>query len=128
MVKRCGPEGQNKSNPPPSFSHIPDADFLTKKICMKPGSIICCIDDGGWSQWVHREFTSLPTKDSLYVVRRVIPNWVDPKEPPGIAVEEIFAVGPYLKLIVDKPFLKSTISEKIGSRRSKLPIISTTFL
>jgi hypothetical protein len=57
---------------------------------MKSGSIICCIDDGGWSRWALREFTSLPTKDGLYVVRRVIPNWVDPNGPPGITAEEIF--------------------------------------
>jgi hypothetical protein len=64
---------------------------------MKPGSIICCTDDGGWSQWVHREFTSLPTKDSLYVVRRVIPNWVDPNGPPGIALEEILGTWTHFK-------------------------------
>ncbi len=57
---------------------------------MKPGSIVCCIDDTGWSQDSHHLFPTLPKKDNLYVIRRVIPNWVDPHGPPGIALEEIF--------------------------------------
>jgi hypothetical protein len=57
---------------------------------MKPGSIICCIDDGDWSQDSQQLFPNLQKKDHLYVVRRAIPNWTNPKGPEGIALQEIF--------------------------------------
>lgn len=56
---------------------------------MKPGSIIVCIDDTGWDEHVYKDFPCLPVKNRQYTVRRIIPHFIDPSIPDGVALEEI---------------------------------------
>lgn len=59
---------------------------------MKPGSLVICVDDTHWSSFAKEDFPSLPVKDSIYTVRRIIPNIDEPDGPPGVALEEIRGV------------------------------------
>jgi hypothetical protein len=81
---------------------------------MKPGSIVCCIDDTGWSQDVYQLFPTHPKQDNLYVIRRVIPNWVDPNGLPGIALEEIFG-----NWTLFKTYSGQTIFEEYHFRKNR---------
>jgi hypothetical protein len=56
---------------------------------MKPGSIVVCIDDTGWDEHVSKDFPFLPVKNRRYTVRRIIPHFIDPNIPDGVALEEI---------------------------------------
>lgn len=56
---------------------------------MKPGSIVRCIDDSDWSPETQHLFPSLPVKDCLYTVRRIIVNTEKAGGPPGVALDEI---------------------------------------
>jgi hypothetical protein len=64
---------------------------------MKPGSIVRCIDDSNWSSDSLQHFPSLPVKDCLYTVRRIIPHWQIADGPPGVALEEILGVWEQFK-------------------------------
>jgi hypothetical protein len=59
---------------------------------MKPGSIVRCVDDSNWSSDSLQHFPTLPVKDCLYTVRRIIPNTDVADGPPGVALEEIRGV------------------------------------
>ncbi len=66
---------------------------------MKPGSLVICINDSGLSPDANAIFNSLPIKNKIYQVRRVIPDIFDPPQanPAGIALEEIFGDWEFLK-------------------------------
>lgn len=57
---------------------------------MKAGDYIICIDDKNWSIEVDLYFDTLPVKNQVYRIRRVIPNIEIKNGPAGLALENIF--------------------------------------
>lgn len=82
-------EGQNTIHP---FPHPLVQIVHSKPVRMKPGSIVRCVDDSNWSSDTLQHFPTLPVKDCLYTVRRIIPNTDVADGPPGVALEEIRGV------------------------------------
>jgi len=87
VVKGCGPWAKIQYLPIPR----PPGAYrsLSKPVRMKPGSIVRCVDDTHWREHAYKDFPTLPIREGLYTVRRIIPNIVLPNGPPGVALEEI---------------------------------------
>jgi hypothetical protein len=78
--------GQKQKSPPNPA--LPGADYF-KPICMKPSSIVHCIDDSKWSVWAKRTYSSLAVKGEYYTIREIFSNIYRPDGTPGITLEEI---------------------------------------
>jgi hypothetical protein len=57
---------------------------------MQQGSYVLCIDDSNWDLMAHFRMTSLPKKNEIYIVRRIIPRINKNCEEDGIALEGIY--------------------------------------
>ena len=81
---------------------------------MKPGSHVICVDDTNWSSFAKDDFPSLPVKDSIYTVRRIIPNIDEPDGPPGVALEEIRGAWDYFET-----YFSTTVYEECHFKMSR---------
>jgi len=58
---------------------------------MQQGSYVLCVNDINWDSMAYVRMTSLPEKNHIYVVRRIIPKINESCDDDGIALEGIFS-------------------------------------
>jgi hypothetical protein len=57
---------------------------------MKEGAYVICTDDSNWDPRAHVKMSSLPKKNQIYQIRRLIYGFSEKTDEPGIALVGIF--------------------------------------
>lgn len=90
---------------------------------MKAGDYVVCINDKNWSKDAHHRFDTLPVKDRVYRIRRVIPNIERKNGPAGLALEGIFGAWDMFETYDGR-----TVFEEYHFRKNRFRIIDETEL
>ena len=90
---------------------------------MNAGDYVICIDDKNWSNEVHLHFDTLPVKNHVYRIRRVIPNIEIKNGPAGLALEGIFGAWD-----IFETYEGSNVYEEYHFRKNRFRVVDITDL